>query len=152
MPKLTTRLSPYRNLLLLGIVALIALSCSFALTGAQQAQPQWTPQEYQQTLQKAIQMGLLRPAWEAPKAEPTVITPGARPGDAPSDAVILFDGKDLSGWKSLRDGGDAKWDVRDGYLQVRAGTGDIVSKYEYGDCQLHVEWATARGAATAACF
>src|SRR5207249_8742449 len=47
--------------------------------------------------------------------EPKVVTPGARPTDPPADAVILFDGKDLSKWN----GGD-KWEVKDGYAVVRA--------------------------------
>lgn len=80
--------------------------------------------------------------WDPPKKEPPVVTPGAAPGAPPSDAVILFDGKDLSGWKSVRTGGEAKWLVRDGYMQVVALTGDIASKFEFGDCQLHIEWAT----------
>ncbi|MEP7336353.1 MAG: DUF1080 domain-containing protein [Acidobacteriota bacterium] len=83
-----------------------------------------------------------QPPYPSPKKEPPVITPGAKPGDAPSDAIILFDGKDLSGWKSLRDGGDAKWTVQDGFMQVKGGTGDIATKQEFGDCQLHIEWAT----------
>src|SRR5262245_43034578 len=75
--------------------------------------------------------------YESPKKDPPIITPAAKLGDAPSDAVILFDGKDLSGWKSLRDGSDAKWDVKDGYMQVKGGTGDIATKQEFADCQLH---------------
>lgn len=81
------------------------------------------------------------PPYESPAKEPTVITPGATVGQPPSDAIVLFDGKDLSGWKSLRGGGDAKWTVKDGYMEVAPRTGDIVSKQEFGDCQLHVEWA-----------
>lgn len=80
--------------------------------------------------------------FEPPAKEPTVITPPAKYGDAPSDATILFDGKDLSGWKSMRDGGDAKWTVKDGYMEAARGAGDIATKYEFGDCQLHIEWAT----------
>lgn len=80
--------------------------------------------------------------FDPPKKEPPVITPGALPGAPPSDAVILFDGKDLSGWKSVRTGGDAKWMVKDGYMQVVAATGDVATKFEFGDCQLHIEWAT----------
>lgn len=83
-----------------------------------------------------------QPPYPSPKKEPTVITPGAKPGDAPSDAIILFDGKDLSAWKSLRDGSEAKWTVQDGYIQVKSGTGDIVTKQEFSDYQLHIEWAT----------
>lgn len=80
--------------------------------------------------------------FDPPKKEPTIITAGTNPGDPPSDAIILFDGKNLSGWKSLKDGGEAKWTVKDGFMEVKASTGDIATKQEFGDCQLHLEWAT----------
>jgi len=71
-----------------------------------------------------------------PKDEPKVI----KPGSPPSDAIVLFDGKDLSKWRS-GNGGEAKWEVKDGVMTVN-GTGSIFTKEEFGDCQLHVEWAT----------
>jgi len=71
---------------------------------------------------------------------PAVVTPGCCAGAAPSDAVVLFDGTDLSGWVSKK-GGPAQWTVQDGYMEVN-GTGDIVSEVEYGDCQLHIEMAS----------
>jgi hypothetical protein len=78
-------------------------------------------------------------AAEAPVAEPPVVDPGP-PGGVPGDAILLFDGKDLSQWKSPS-GGEAKWKVENGYAEVN-GTGNIVSREEYGDVQLHVEWAS----------
>ena len=66
--------------------------------------------------------------------EPKVITPGTN-GGAPSDAIVLFDGKDLSAWKN----GD-KWIVADGV--ATAAKGGISTKEAFGDCQLHIEWAT----------
>ena len=77
-----------------------------------------------------------------PKKEPPVITPGRTPSDPPSDAIVLFDGKDLSAWRSAGGSGEARWQVRDGYMEVVAKTGDIATKQEFGDCQLHIEWAT----------
>jgi hypothetical protein len=77
-----------------------------------------------------------------PKNEPTVITPGRTNSDPPSDAIVLFDGKDLSRWRSQKDGGGAKWQVKDGYMEVVPKTGDIATKEEFGDCQLHIEWAS----------
>jgi hypothetical protein len=76
---------------------------------------------------------------------PPVITPGTAstqdtPGKAPSDAVVLFDGKDLSKWVS-QDGKAAKWKVENGYAQVVADTGYISTRDSFGDCQLHVEFA-----------
>ena len=77
---------------------------------------------------------------------PPVITPGtastqASAGAPPSDAILLFNGKDLSNWESIK-GGPARWAVGNGYFVVQPGTGDIRTKDSYGDCQLHVEWAT----------
>jgi hypothetical protein len=80
--------------------------------------------------------------FDQPKNEPAVVTPGRTPSDAPSDAIVLFDGKDLSAWRSANGNGEAKWTVRDGYMEVAARTGDIATKQEFGDCQLHIEWAT----------
>ncbi len=143
MNNFTGKLLKHRNLIFTGIFAVAVLGGSFAFTRAQQqGQPQWTPQQVQEVRQKAVEMGLITPPRESPSKEPSIITPGANPGEAPSDAVILFDGKDLSGWKSLRTGAEARWDVINGFMQVKAGTGDIATKEEFGDCQLHIEWAT----------
>jgi hypothetical protein len=73
--------------------------------------------------------------------EPRVITPGKTSQDAPSDAIVLFNGKDLSQWQDAK-GGDAKWKLKDGYMQVAPGTGVIQTKQKFGDCQLHIEWRT----------
>ncbi len=77
---------------------------------------------------------------------PEIITPGtpstpSQAGTAPSDAVVLFDGTDLSGWTS-DNGGPAKWVVRDGYMECTKGSGPVKSKQKFGSCQLHVEFAT----------
>lgn len=66
--------------------------------------------------------------------EPPVVTPGEN-GAAPSDAIVLFDGKDLSAFN----GGD-KWEIKDGYAVVRGG--GLTSKQAFGDCQLHFEFAS----------
>jgi len=66
--------------------------------------------------------------------EPAVVTPGTD-GSPPSDAIVLFDGKDLSQWEN---GG--KWEVKDGYAVSKAG--GIRTKQEFGSCQLHLEFAS----------
>ncbi len=66
-------------------------------------------------------------------AEPAVVDPGPV-GGPPSDAVVLFDGKDMSQWE-----GAEKWTVRDGYAV--SGGGTVRSKPAFGDCQVHLEWA-----------
>ena len=72
---------------------------------------------------------------------PKTITAGKAYGDAPSDAIVLFDGKDLSKWTSA-DGKAAKWDIRDGAMTVSKGGGDIKTVDVFGDVQLHIEWRT----------
>lgn len=77
---------------------------------------------------------------------PPVVTPGTestpdQPGKPPSDAIVLFDGKDLSSWASVK-GGLAKWALREGHMETGDNAGDIVTRQAFGDCQLHVEWAT----------
>lgn len=74
------------------------------------------------------------------RPQPRVVTPGEKFGDPPSDAVVLFDGTDLSQWVSVKDGGPARWKVENGYMEVVAGTGDIQTLQHFGDCQLHIEW------------
>ncbi len=78
---------------------------------------------------------------EAWKPVPAVVDPG-RPGHGPppSDAIVLFDGTDLSEWQG-RDGA-ARWKVADGAMTVRPGTGSITTKRGFGDVQLHIEWRT----------
>ena len=71
--------------------------------------------------------------------EPKVVNPGPV-GGPPSDALVLFDGKDLAKWQGTG-GGAAKWVVADGVATVN-GTGSIRTLEEFGDVQLHVEWAT----------
>jgi len=71
--------------------------------------------------------------------KPVKVTPGANLGDAPSDAVILFDGKDLSQWTAA-DGSAARWEVKDGAFTVAKGAGDIKTKAAFGNFQLHIEW------------
>ena len=83
-------------------------------------------------------------ATEVWNPKPKKVTPGTVPGEAPSDATILFDGKDLSKW-STPDGKEARWEVKDGAFTVVKGTGDIKTKQTFGDVQLHIEWREPLG-------
>ena len=76
------------------------------------------------------------------RPQPPVVTPAppGAPVPPPSDAIVLFDGKDLSQWTS-DSGKPAGWKLEAGYMEV-AGDGDLVSKRAFGDVQLHVEWET----------
>jgi hypothetical protein len=75
---------------------------------------------------------------------PRVVTPAAQYGQPPSDAVVLFDGKDLSKWDCQSRGKvtSAQWKVANGAVEVAPGTGDLVSKEKFGDAQYHVEWTS----------
>ncbi len=76
------------------------------------------------------------------RPQPLVVNPGPAgdPVPAPSDAIILFDGKDLSQWTDSK-GQRARWNVEKGYVEVVKKTGAIRSRLKFGDCQLHIEWA-----------
>lgn len=77
--------------------------------------------------------------WE-PQVE--VITPGEKPGAAPSDAIILFNGENLEHWVSQADTTKpAPWEIKNGYFMVVPGTGGIQTKMKFGDCQIHIEWS-----------
>ena len=79
----------------------------------------------------------LTEVWEP---EPAVVTSGV--GMAPpSDAIVLFDGRDLSAWQH-HDGRDAEWTLADGAMTVKPKTGDIQTRKGFGDVQLHLEWRT----------
>ena len=72
---------------------------------------------------------------------PKVITPGKNPGDPPSDAIVLFNGKDLSQWVSTNDTTKAAgWTLDNGLLRVNKTAGDIQTKSRFRDFQLHIEW------------
>jgi len=87
------------------------------------------------------------------RPRPRVVTPpepatNDKPARPPSDAIVLFDGKDLSKWVTRGRGKDkgklvaAKWKVENGYMEVAPKSGTIMTKEGFGDCQLHVEWSS----------
>lgn len=77
-------------------------------------------------------------ATELWKPVPVKVEPGKN-GSAPSDALILFDGHNLSKFESVK-GGDAKWNIEHGVMTVLSGSGNIRTREKFGDCQLHIEW------------
>lgn len=81
------------------------------------------------------------------RPRPEVITPPTastqdRPGTPPSDAIVLFDGKDLSKWQQryAKEFREPKWKVENGYFEVVKNTGSIYAKEQFGSCQIHIEW------------
>jgi hypothetical protein len=120
--------SANRKLIAAALVAgLFVFSKSHAQTqgGAVPTPPKMTPQ--------------MTEFWEP---EPKVVTPGNTPGMAPpSDALILFDGKNLDQWVSVNDPAKpAQWTVEKGAFTVKKGTGNIQTKQSFEDYQLHIEW------------
>lgn len=81
------------------------------------------------------------------RPQPKLVTPGTfssleQPGKPPSDAIILFDGTDLSKWEADEGQGvPTKWVVKNGAMECVPGSGYIRTREKFGDCQLHVEWA-----------
>ena len=77
------------------------------------------------------------------RPQPPIVTPGnafSHQAPAPSDAIVLFNGKDFSKWQGAK-GGDVKWKIEDDYMETTT-TGVIRTRDEFGDFQLHLEFAT----------
>src|SRR5258708_29292793 len=77
------------------------------------------------------------------RPRPPVVDPGPEqpPAPAPKDAIVLFDGSNLSQWRS-EDSSAAKRTVRDGYVEVKPSTRMLVLAHGFGDSQLHIQWQT----------
>jgi hypothetical protein len=85
------------------------------------------------------------------RPQPRQVVPGQPipTPSAPSDAMVLFDGKDLSKWNGGGRGGatgEPRWKVETGYIELVPGAGSLVTKESFGDIQLHLEWTTPAGA------
>ena len=108
------------------VFSVLALAFCLAQLSLAQVDPRWKPNDPDRPLPPIIEPG-------SPSTQDA-------PGHPPSDAVVLFDGKDLSQWLGA-DGQPAKWKVADGYLEVLPRSGYIHTRQAFGDCQLHVEFA-----------
>ena len=71
---------------------------------------------------------------------PPIVTPGAKPDAPPSDAIVLFDGKNLDQWVTVKDKSPARWIVADGVATVAKTAGNIETKRRFRNYQLHLEW------------
>lgn len=82
---------------------------------------------------------------ELSSPEPAVVDPGSYAASAiPSDAIILFNGKDLREWVSVKDGSPAQWAVSPDAFTVKRGAGSIETRRKFADYQLHLEWRAPR--------
>ena len=114
-----------------------ALALAIVIAGIASAQPQ--------SSQRAAGAEGAKPRpqdTEVWQPEPKVVTPGATNSEPPSDAIVLFDGKNLDEWVSAQDHTPAKWTVANGILTVNKtkGVGNIETKRRFKNYQLHIEW------------
>ena len=128
---------------------------TFPMAGQQATAPQAppagrrveTPEEYEKHPEGDPIPGQKWKVHDLQRPQPPKVTPGLPIASlsAPADAIVLFDGKDLSQWVSRQRGGgvgEAKWKVENGYVEMVSQAGGIETKEKFGDCQLHVEWTT----------
>ncbi|MFP5236172.1 MAG: DUF1080 domain-containing protein [Acidobacteriota bacterium] len=108
-------------------IAIVVLAAA-AVAALAQSAPQMKPEETE--------------VW---KPVPKVVTPGATCGAAPSDAIVLFDGKDMDQWVTVKDHSPAKWSVHDGIVTVNKAGGNIETKRSFKNYQLHIEWRIPTG-------
>lgn len=106
--------------------AVMVIALGLAQLSTAQVDPRWKPNDEDRPVPPVI--------------EPGTASTQDMPGHPPSDAVVLFDGKDLSQWTD-KDGQPAKWKVADGYMEVVPKTGLLNTRQAFGDCQLHIEFS-----------
>lgn len=116
------------------MVKILLLSCAVAIAFAQ------APNRDLGYTDTPMLPGLPYRVHDPARPHPPVVTPAAQAGGAPSDSIVLFDGRDLSQWQPVRANG-RPWKVENGYFEVVPGTGDLRTKQSFSDVQLHVEWA-----------
>jgi Domain of Unknown Function (DUF1080) len=110
------------------VSAAMTLALGFFSTAAPAQTPQGDPKATEQ--------------WEP---VPPLVTPAKRAGAPPSDAIILFDGHNLDQWVSTKDHSAALWKVAGGLMTVEKAAGNIETKREFGNYQLHLEWRIPKG-------
>jgi Domain of Unknown Function (DUF1080) len=128
----------YRKVTRIACVAVLSVLCVAALFAQQKKTP-----GYRDT---AILPGQRWHVHDPDRPHPNPVTPGKELGAPSSDAIVLFDGKDLSRWIQHGRGADAgkdvdaKWKVENGYFECAPSTGDLITREKFGDVQLHIEW------------
>lgn len=129
---------------LFAVAAAATLSLMISFSGAQ------TPPKQNHDLgftDTPMLPGLPYHVHDPARPHPKVVTPSNQCGGPPSDAIVLFDGHDLSHWVSSaspitkKGGGAPEWKVENGYFESVPHTGDLATKEKFGDVQLHLEWS-----------
>ncbi|MGA8029679.1 MAG: DUF1080 domain-containing protein [Bryobacteraceae bacterium] len=123
-------------------LALAALIAAASIASAQRpVAPPGTKHEGADATRQATGQAAPKPedteVWEP---VPKVVTPGANCTAPPSDAIVLFDGKNLDEWVATRDKSPAQWTVADGVMTVNKAGGNIETKRSFQNYQLHIEW------------
>ncbi len=137
----------------MNLIVTVLLACALfaqqpAATPKQEPEPQGNDRDgYTDTPQNPGQPWKVH---DSARPRPVKVTPGNPQPSAPppSDAIVLFSGKDLSQWVTRgRDGRitEPKWKVKDGYIEIVPRQGRLVTKEKFGDVQLHVEWMIPEG-------
>jgi len=108
------------------VILIVLLTVTFFIAGC--AAPQQPAKQYKWKVH------------DPDRPVPPIITPGTATS-APSDAIVLFDGSDLSEWASSGDK-PAKWKVENDYMVIPKGGGTLRTRRSFGNCQLHIEWAS----------
>jgi hypothetical protein len=124
--------------------SILILTLAAALAAAQQHPAGDTEHGYTDTPRLPGQKWRVH---DAERPRPPKVTPGTPllQENPPSDAVVLFNGKDLSQWVARASGGPPKWKVENGYMEITPHGGGLATKEKFGDMQLHVEWMVPAG-------
>jgi Domain of Unknown Function (DUF1080) len=150
-PALTGRgYNPWRkpgDALLVPLALFLTLSFANAQEPAKQADKKGDPNAHALGYTDTPMIpGLPYHVHDIARPHPRIVETPPRPGDPPSDAIVLFNGKDLSQWNMARRRAatvePAAWKVENGYFEATPGKGDISTKEAFGDIQLHLEWST----------
>jgi hypothetical protein len=124
---------------LVGTIA-IAVVAVFAVTGAMRA----AEQRDDRARPPATDANADPKATEQWEPEPSVVSPGATDSAPPSDAIVLFDGRNLDQWVSTNDHSPARWKVDGGVITVEKSAGNIETRQSFRNYQLHLEWRIPR--------
>ena len=114
-------------------ISLVLLACLMGIIAVAQA-----PNNDLGYTDTPVLPGLPYRVHDPARPQAQVVMPPQSPGAAPSDATVLFDGRNLSGWVPAKQ----PWKVENGYVEVVPNAGNLTSKEKFGDVQLHVEWAS----------